>query len=191
MGSTITPELVLPVRDIDDLGKDYAFELTPAWLDAALLDTPIRRVPSKPAPTVTVHAQRNGTEYLVHGNVDAELQVECCRCLGEVPLSVHVPLTALLVPRPEGEAASEVEPEDDELDRSYYEGHELVLDGLVRELIVVECPMQPLCSPDCRGIPLPESVRAKPEDFGEAGGIDPRLAPLNELRAKLSEKTKE
>lgn len=191
MVPNLTPELVLPVRDIDDLGKDYAFELSKVWLEAALAETTLSRAPNKPAPTVRVHAQRNGKEYLVNGAIDAELQVECGRCLEPVPLAVRVPLTALLAPRPEGAAASEIEAEDEELDRAYYEGHELVLDELVREHIVLECPMQPLCSPDCRGIAIPEQLRPKPTDFGEPGSIDPRLAPLNELRAKLSGKTKE
>jgi uncharacterized metal-binding protein YceD (DUF177 family) len=51
--------------------------------------------------------------------------------------------------------------------------------------------MQPLCSPDCKGIPIPERVLPPGKDFGGEGSVDPRLAPLNDLKAKLSEdKTK-
>jgi uncharacterized protein len=137
-----------------------------------------------------VHAQRNGVEFFVQGEVRADLVVECVRCLGDVALPVHVPVSALLSPRKDGDAAHEVELDEDEeeLDRGYYEGHELVLDELVREHLVLECPMQPLCSPDCKGIAIPEHVKPKTQDFGGEGAIDPRLAPLNQLRAKLSEK---
>jgi uncharacterized protein len=180
--------LVLPVHDIDEQGKDYAFALSGAWLDEALAGTPLRAAPSAEPGALEVHAQRNGVEFLVHGEARADLVVDCVRCLGDVPLPVRVPLSTLLSPRKDGDASHEVEADEDEVERGYYEGHELVLDDLVREHFVLECPMQPLCSPDCKGIAIPEHLRAKTQDFGGEGSIDPRLAPLNQLRAKLSEK---
>lgn len=183
------PAIVLPIHDIDELGKDFSFELTRDWLDSELADTPLRRASGAPPGQVRLHVQQNGVEYLVNGRVDAELEVECSRCLGPVPLPVHATITALLSPR-EGADAAEVELEAEDLDRGYYEGHELVLDELVREHLVIEVPMQPLCSPDCEGIAIPEGVRPKGKDFGGDGAVDPRLAPLSELKAKLS-KSKE
>jgi uncharacterized metal-binding protein YceD (DUF177 family) len=180
------PAIVLPVHDVDELGKDFSFELTADWLDSELADTPLNRATGTESGQLTLHAQQNGVEYLINGQLDVELQVECSRCLGEVPLPIHSSITALLSPRKDGADAQEIELEAEDLDRAYYEGHELVLDELVREHIVIEAPMQPLCSPDCKGIPIPERVLAK--DFGGEGAIDPRLAPLNELKAKLSDK---
>lgn len=188
------PELVLQVQDIDDRGKDYDFELTPVWLDAALADTSLRRDPSAGPGELHVHAQRNGREILVTGDLEAQLLVSCSRCLGDTPLPVRANLTALLVPGTLlGKAADHAtdaaelaaELEADELDRGYYEGHQVVLDELVREHLLLEVPMQPLCSADCAGIEIPERLRPPAEDFGD-GETDPRLRPLEKLRARLS-----
>jgi uncharacterized protein len=182
------PELVLKVQDIDDRGKDYDFELTPVWLDAALADTSLRRDPSAGSGELHVHAQRNGREIFVTGDLDAELLVPCGRCLGDAKLPVHTTLTALLVPGSKADLATDPEEGElgeDEPERAYYEGHEVVLDELVREHLLLEAPMQPLCSADCKGIEIPPHLRPPAEDFGD-GKTDPRLRPLEKLRARLS-----
>ena len=182
------PELVLQVQDIDDRGKDYDFELTPVWLDGVLADTSLRRDPSAGSGELHVHAQRNGREILVTGDLDAALLVSCGRCLGDAKLPVHTSLTVLLVPGSPTERASHVDSEEldeEDVDRSVYEGHQVVLDELVREHLLLEAPMQPLCSPDCKGIAIPERLRPPADTFGD-GKTDPRLRPLEKLRARLS-----
>jgi uncharacterized protein len=179
-------ELVLQLQDIDEVGKDYAFELTPGWLDQALADSPLRRDPAAGPGRLQIHAQKNGAEVLVDGEAEASLLMACSRCLNDAPLHVHADITALLS-QDRGEALpEELELETEDLDRARFAGHEIVLDELVREHLLLECPMQPLCSPECPGIEVPEHVRPKPEDFGGEGQIDPRLLPLKRLRAKLS-----
>ncbi len=180
------PELVLHVTDIDEIGKDYDFDLKSAWLDAALQDTPLRRAGQGEVGHLRVHAQQNGQEYLVQGQITAALETDCCRCLGPTPLEVDTELTALLSPGAMGELPEEIELDAEDLDRVRFTGPDIVLDDLVREQLVLECPMQPLCRPDCAGIPVPKHVRPRPEDFGPEG-VDPRLAGLEQLRAKLSD----
>jgi len=178
-------EFVLKVQDIDDRGKDYRFPMTGAWLDSALSDTPLRRDPGQGEGLLQVHAQRNGSEILIRGQLQADLLVECARCLGDAPLPVRAAMTALLSPASEQAQAEELDLDSDDVDRVPFVGNELILDDLVREHLLLETPMQPLCSPDCRGIQVPERVRPRPEDFG-GSGIDPRLRPLQQLRGKLS-----
>lgn len=180
------PELVLQLKDIDEVGKDYTFELTPAWLDEMLADSSIRRDPKAPHGRLEIHAQRNGSEVLVDGEAEADLLVECARCLSDTPLHIRADITALLSQAAAHGVPQELEPDAEELDRIRFMGHEVVLDELVREHLLLECPMQPLCSPECPGIEVPQHVRPRQEDFGGAGEIDPRLLPLKQLRAKLS-----
>jgi uncharacterized protein len=69
----------------------------------------------------------------------------------------------------------------DETDMETYDGDEVVLDEFVRELILLEAPIFPLCSEQCPGIratPEQPSVRRQPS----AG--DPRLRPLLKIHKR-------
>jgi uncharacterized protein len=180
------PELVLQLKDIDEVGKDYTFELKPAWLDEILAGSPIRRDPKAESGRLELHAQKNGFEVLVDGEARADFLVECSRCLADTSLHVQANITALLSQADEHGHPREIDADALEEDRIGFVGHEIVLDELVREHLLLECPMQPLCSADCPGIAVPEHLRPRAEDFGDAGEIDPRLLPLKQLRAKLS-----
>jgi len=99
---------------------------------------------------------------------------------------VNVPLTAeisvLMVPAAKIKHEREHEMASSEADVLPYDGENVVLDDLVRDDLLLEIPMIPLCSEDCPGI---ASAHAKEE---AQVPIDPRLAPL--LRMK-KEKEKE
>lgn len=184
-------EFVLQLKDLDEVGKDYSFDLTPEWLDEALADTPLHRDPGATAGRLQLHAQRNGHEVLIDGDAEADLLVPCSRCLNDTKLHVHADITALLSQGAQGELQEDGELERDDLDRARFVGHEIVLDPLVREHLLLECPMQPLCSESCPGIEVPAHLRPRAEDFGGKGEVDPRLLPLKQLRAKLSGENKE
>lgn len=175
--------LVLNVPDIDASGKNFHFEIDSGWLQAELGDAGLRPADGG---TVDVHAQRNGVEILVQGRVRTRVLAECVRCLGDAPLDVDTPITSLMRPRihetePEAEEI-ELTPED--VERDFYSGNEIVLDSLVRENIILEVPMKPLCSESCSGIAIPEGVRP-PDVEDQRESVDPRLAPLAELARKM------
>jgi uncharacterized protein len=187
-------ELVLHVQDIDETGKDYSFELTPAWLDATLREATLRADPSYESGRVDLHAQQNGTEYLVNGTIAVHLLTECGRCLGDAALAVDVPFATLFhrsgksggSRKPREPVEDVLELGEDDMLREEFAGHDIVLDDLVREHIVLEVPMQPLCSEACQGIAVPKHLRPPEEVFGtKDDGVDPRLAPLKRLRDKV------
>ncbi len=83
----------------------------------------------------------------------------------------------------------------EEADTLTYEGDTVVLDDFVRDELLLEIPMIPLCSEDCAGIqPGPSPREPDPSDERgpiEPGGgedvrgdrpVDPRLAPLLKLK---------
>ena len=124
----------------------------------------------------------------MRGRLRARYLAECYRCLGDARVEVDTDLTALLSPRGAGVRPQPDEEElgPEELDREFYSGDRIVLDGIVREHLLVEAPMQPLCAPDCAGIPVPEHVKPPADVFGPEGEgrIDPRLLPLMKLAGK-------
>jgi uncharacterized protein len=144
----------------------------------------LHRDPSAGPGHFELHAQKNEREIFVRGAVHADLAVECARCLRDTPLRVDTRITALLSQASEQSLPEEVELNAEDLDRARFVGHEVVLDDLVREHLLLEIPMQPLCSADCPGIEIPQHVRPPAEHF--EGDVDPRLAPLKQLKAKLA-----
>lgn len=178
-------DLVIHLPDVDEGGREYKFALTPEWMARALCDTPLAPAPDAGPGRVELWAQRNGAEILVDGRLAAQLVTECARCLGPAPVPVDTRLTALLAPAGavgvDPEELDDVEPE--ELDRVPYTGNHIALDDLVREHLVLECPMQPLCSPECPGIEIPAHVRPPAEAPGPR--VDPRFEALGKLMGKL------
>jgi len=77
----------------------------------------------------------------------------------------------------------EYEFSSDEAEVDVYDGETVVLDGFIREAILLEIPIFPLCSESCPGI-RPASLGAVEE--GHAPTLDPRLAPLGALRAAMA-----
>lgn len=188
----VTPLLSVSANDIDAAGLALDAELPLTWLADELAEASLTGV----APGhFAGRLSRSGKDSIVvRGKVKADLVTPCARCLDPTRVLVDTELTLLLQPaKPDPRAngkgpaktkAAEVEYEfsADEADVDHYDGESVVLDPFVREAILLEVPNFPLCSEDCPGIrpaaPGPPSEEAPPP-------VDPRLAPLAALRAKL------
>jgi DUF177 domain-containing protein len=187
---------VIPVHDLDLSGRSVQFPITPTWLRGALEGCEPQ--PAGSTGQMEIHLTKTGNDVLVQGQVDAALVIPCARCLSPVEFRPHIELALLLHP-PSGAAAlprragaklaaksdDETEFGDEDADTDTYEGDEVVLDRFVREAILLESPIFPLCSEACEGIrPASDSAH------GSQGAVpDPRLLPLLELakRRKLKE----
>lgn len=188
------PAFVLKIKDIEEGGRDFRFDLPVGWLEGALEGADLRPQPDAAHGSVRVFAQHTGGGILVQGSVRASVVGQCVRCLGDAPLAVEGELTALMKRRgaasefEQGDAL-EVELTPEDLTKEFFSGDQIVLDELVREQILLECPMQPLCSETCPGIDLPEHLGvagfAPHNDQGRA--IDPRLAPLMKIARQLGQ----
>jgi uncharacterized protein len=175
---------VLQIQDLDEAGKDWNFAIGTDWLASALADTELSA--GAEDGRLTVHAQRSGIDVLVQGQVEAQVAATCARCLSDVPLAVDLALTALFSPehmRPHG--SEEIDVRLDEVNRDYYSGSQVVLDPMVREYLLLEAPMKPLCSETCEGIAVPKHLRPPEEVFGDSAP-DARFAPLLKLKEALT-----
>ncbi len=117
-------------------------------------------------------------EIVITGRLKAEMELKCSRCLKDFIQCLDVPVNVVYNP------ADEVGPEkhalrDDELDMEFYRGEELDLQDLLKEQILLNTQMKPLCDEQCKGI-CPKC--GKDLNTGQCNcnqkEVDPRLEAL-------------
>lgn len=176
-------EFVLKVLDIDEAGKDHEFPVRQAWLAEALTGTGVRTAGVADG-RFEVHAHAQGSDVVISGRISTSIVTACARCLEDAPIAVDTRVASLLSARGDSYRTvpdeQELTPQD--LERDFFTGDRIVLDDMVREQILLEIPIKPLCAEGCDGIAVPSAV-AGPRDLDDAaeGGVDPRLAPLLKL----------
>ena len=112
----------------------------------------------------------------VSGTASAQLVGECSRCLDPVVLDLVEPLGELFA---YPESATEETTEEDEVPRLV--GEQFDLAQTVRDALVTDLPLAPLCSPDCPGLCVgcgEKWVDLAPDHGHET--LDPRWAALRE-----------
>jgi uncharacterized protein len=118
---------------------------------------------------------------LVTGEAHAALEGECVRCLEPITDEVDVTFQELYLYDDTRDAASvEKEGEDD---ISMLEGDLLDLEPVLRDVVVLALPFQPLCQDDCPGLCPDCGARlADDPDHHHDAPIDPRWAGLTGLQ---------
>ncbi|MCA9901440.1 MAG: DUF177 domain-containing protein [Ardenticatenaceae bacterium] len=121
----------------------------------------------------TFTATRTSEGVYLSGVLRSTLGAECVRCLEEAIVPVDLKLDDLFYypphTAPEGE---------------YIIGEDGFIDiaPLVRELTVLETPIQPICKPDCHGLCMECGQNLNKGNCScEAEPIDPRLSALRQL----------
>ncbi|MFO0676703.1 MAG: DUF177 domain-containing protein [Polyangiaceae bacterium] len=188
---TSAHEFEVPVHDLDAAGKAYSFPVRAAWLRGTFEGDDVRA--DGQDGTFAFRISKSGNHVIVHGHVQAGVTVPCARCLGPAPVAIDQQVSALMVPKSElrGSKGMDDEYEFDSEDANVlpYDGDFVVLDDLVRDELLLEIPMIPLCREDCPGIsstPHSSEATGTPEAEDPLAGIDPRLRPL--LAIKLGRK---
>jgi uncharacterized protein len=112
----------------------------------------------------------------VTGEVRAPWEGECRRCLRPLSGELRCQVRELYRPRGAEEAA---DPDEDTYPLS---GDQLDLRPLVRDALLLELPLAPLCRPDCRGLcPLCGVDRNETSCDCVGADRDPRWAALDAL----------
>lgn len=127
------------------------------------------------------------SEVVVDGRIRAEVGFDCVRCLASrvLPLSVredHVLVRREVPESPEDDEQTVEEGDLDEPDVESFVGEQVELAELFRQDLLLALPMNPSCADvgaeDCRDL----VAEAVPEE----AKIDPRWAPLLELKKKMT-----
>jgi uncharacterized protein len=113
---------------------------------------------------------------LVSGVARVPLAGECARCLESISPSVEVEFQELFV-YPDTRSGGHAEDDERRL-----EGDLIDLEPVLRDTVVLDLPLSPLCRPDCPGLCAECGVRladAEPDHHHDA--VDPRWAALQGL----------
>ncbi|MFO8073865.1 MAG: YceD family protein [Polyangia bacterium] len=152
-----------------------------AWLAEELECCEYDAEPVDANVDITVEAVSDGV--LVHGDAHVGIRAECGTCLAINRFDVHSVIHCYLLEEDgDDDAGSGGELTPDDLEKERFTGSSVVLDGLVRDGIMLELPINPRCPEPCRG-PAAKWLKS-PNDREE---IDPRLAPLAEIGKTLEE----
>lgn len=121
------------------------------------------------------------TEVVVSGNIEADVELHCSRCLKDFRSMLTIPFEAIYHPL-EHLRDDKHELKVDELDMGFYSQDELDLLDLIKEQIMLNLPMKPLCNNLCKGICLQCGADLNAGTCScSTKEIDPRLEPLKKL----------
>jgi uncharacterized protein len=132
------------------------------------------------APALLVLRARAGERGVgLSGRIEAQVRVECSRCLEPclAPVAVDFELAAVFEASEFGTVDQRMDPADADL--LYAPGGRLDLADLVREQVLLALPLKPVCRVECAGLcPTCGSNRNRIECRCRVVQVDPRLAPL-------------
>jgi uncharacterized protein len=151
------------------------------------LGIPLASIPAGSELVLDLRLESVMEGVLVSGTVDATMTGECGRCLDPVSAPLQVEIQELYSypdsgPYGAGSRASGARSDDDDELPSLVD--DLIdLEPVLRDALVLELPMSPLCREDCPGLcpECGEHLADLPEDHLH-DAVDPRWAALAGLR---------
>jgi len=175
--------MFLDINKIDDQGLSFDHELRLGDLDdGGGGSMPVLRT------RISGRAEKDGDAVVVEARLGAAVRRACARCLAEFEFPVVTEFALRLVR--EMPSAASAEGDEDPADEALFLAADGIadLDLMAAEQIYLGLPMKPLCRKDCKGLCPTCGVNRNVE--GECGCPveidDPRLAPLRELKDRMS-----
>lgn len=134
----------IDLRNIKPDGSDFSFSELAQDLDLTAEGFEF------PEPIETrVHASKSGDEFIVQGHASSTVEMECARCLEifEVDVNPRLQFVIQLLDIAESQQSG-----DEDFVILPKTTGEYDISDRVREAIILELPLKPLCSENCRGL---------------------------------------
>lgn len=124
----------------------------------------------------SVRLTRTGQGIYVQGSLTASLELECVRCLTDFPQQLEAGIDELFTYPPDKAPDPQLAISENAL---------LDLTPLMREIFLLDQPIQPVCREDCLGL-CAECGENLNDNYHthQAVDVDPRLAVLKSLLSK-------
>jgi uncharacterized protein len=142
--------MLLSIKEMEVRKIVFADTWQPGEIDFS--DAAVRQASPLKAEGVAELLPHSGEEVRVHGKVDTTLETECDRCLGRAQFPVAASIDLFYKPVDPDLAVEEVAIDEGEAEMGFYEEPGLVLEDILREQLLLQLPMQHICSETCKGI---------------------------------------
>ncbi|NTW78389.1 MAG: DUF177 domain-containing protein [Syntrophaceae bacterium] len=142
--------LKINVVTIPEEGRNFVFSGDGKWFQESFpnsdeVDFSLQKV------DVTCQITKASSTVFIKGSISAIIGIACSRCLEDASLTVGGDFAYTLVPlTPETREDLELQAED--LEVSSYQGDFIDLAPIIYEQIILQIPLKPLCSEDCKGL---------------------------------------
>lgn len=139
--------MLVDLRALSDGPRTFEFENVADELD--LLSTELC---FKAPIRTSCRAALAGDALLVEGSACFLAEAECGRCLKLFTLNLAVPFNRVYRKGSPDQPGEPGQPEDDETDLISGDAQTVDISAAVREAIILEAPMKPLCTEGCLGL---------------------------------------
>jgi uncharacterized protein len=175
--------LKINVVTIPEEGLNFVFSEDGKWFEECFQDIDqhdfnLRKV------DVQCRITKASSTIFIQGNISVRLGFCCSRCLEDANLPVDGDFSYTLVPvKPENK--EDVELQAEELEISYYQDDFIDLAPIICEQIILQIPIKPLCSEDCKGLCPHCGTNMNVASCNcHLEFVDPRLAVLKNIKIK-------
>ncbi|MBI5115966.1 DUF177 domain-containing protein [Candidatus Poribacteria bacterium] len=137
----------------------------------------------------TGRATRSDDDVYVTGTLKGSITSECSRCLASFAMPVEMAMNVLCVPERDMATREEEMADQPAVDLSFYKEDVIDLLHETRELLIVNLPVKPVCSDECKGL-CPQcgaDLNVAPCAC-ELDAISSPFEKLKDLKGKLKEK---
>jgi len=144
--------MLLSIKEMEVRKIAFAETWQPGELDLDLDSAGVHQLGPLRAEGEAELLPHSGEEVRVHGKVETVLGTECDRCLGQAKFPVSAAFDLFYRPADPDVAVEETAIDEGEAEMGFYELPGLVLEDILREQLLLQLPMQRVCSDSCKGI---------------------------------------
>ena len=181
--------MFLDIKDLELTPLEFAEEFQPDVIDLG------REARQRGLLTATGRAEvvpeHHGKHQVIkdlrlRGQLSAELELQCARCLEPVPQRIRREFELLYRPLGADAGRDELSVTDAEAEIGYYQGEGLLLEDVLREQVLLALPLKITCRDDCKGLCPQCGKNLNLDQCSCSTDVeDPRWAALKEVRSRL------
>jgi uncharacterized protein len=142
--------MLLSIKEMEVRKIAFAETWQPGEIDFS--DAGVRQASPLRAEGLAEILPHSGEEVRVHGSVETTLETECDRCLGNAVFPVSAKYDLFYKPVDPDVPGEEIAIDEGEAEMGFYELPGLVLEDILREQLLLQLPMQRVCSETCKGM---------------------------------------